>query len=90
MIYLYRIISCLCGRHRERWYPSCSENQRLKTQEIDANLSNNYRAPAQAARVKFGERIDEMKANGEIDEKNYKKWKLIYGEYCEKMEGFGH
>lgn len=31
-----------------------------------------------------------MKANGEIDEKNYKKWKLIYGEYCEKMEGFGH
>ncbi|MCD7944855.1 MAG: hypothetical protein LUE25_03970 [Clostridiales bacterium] len=60
------------------------------TQEIDANLSNNYRAPAQAARVKFGERIDEMKANGEIDEKTYKKWKLIYGEYCEKMEGFGH
>lgn len=57
--------------------------------EIDANLTNNYRAPAQAARVRFGERIDELYREGKINLKTYKDYKLIYGEYCEKMENFG-
>ena len=58
--------------------------------EIDANLKNNYRAPAQAARVKFGQRVDELYHDGVINLKTYKDYKLIYGEYCEKMEDFGH
>ncbi len=58
--------------------------------EIDINLMNNYKSVAHEARIRFGQRIEEMYKESRIDEATYKEYKRVYGEYCEKMANYRH
>ena len=58
--------------------------------ELQANLENNYKDSAQAAREKLRRRLDELKAEGKLKEKDYKRFSVIYTEYSVKMTGYKH
>ena len=48
--------------------------------ELRANLENNYKSTAQAARVKLGERCEALWNEGKIKEKVYKKYRDLFEE----------
>ena len=58
--------------------------------ELQANLENNYKDTAHAAREKLGRRLEELRAEGKLSDKLYKKYFVIYNEYCVKMTGYKH
>ena len=53
--------------------------------EIQINLENNYKDLAISARKEAEIRLEEMRKNNELSEKEYQKWKKILDEYTEKM-----
>ena len=58
--------------------------------ELQANLENNYKDAAQAAREKLKRRLDELNAEGKLKEKEYKRFSVMYTEYSVKMTGYKH
>lgn len=58
--------------------------------DLQANLENNYKDAAQAAREKLKRRLDELNAEGKLKEKDYKRFSVIYTEYSVKMTGYHH
>ncbi|MBR4206822.1 MAG: hypothetical protein IKQ92_15215 [Clostridia bacterium] len=58
--------------------------------ELKANLENNYKSTAQAARVKLGERTEELYKAGKLTEKAYKKYKDLFEEYSLSMRNYHH
>ena len=58
--------------------------------DLQANLENNYKDAAQAAREKLKRRLDELNAEGKLKEKDYKRFSVIYTEYSVRMTGYHH
>jgi len=58
--------------------------------DLQANLENNYKDAAQAAREKLKRRLDELNAEGKLKEKDYKRFSVMYTEYSVKMTGYKH
>ena len=58
--------------------------------ELKANLENNYKSTAQAARVRLGERTEELWAEGKLKESAYKYYKNLYEEYSIMLRGYHH
>ena len=58
--------------------------------DLQANLENNYKDAAQAAREKLKHRLDELNAEGKLKEKDYKRFSVIYTEYSVRMTGYHH
>lgn len=58
--------------------------------EIQINLENNYKDLAISARKQAEIRLEEMRKNNELSEKEYQKWKKILDEYTQKMIGYHH
>ena len=58
--------------------------------DMQANLENNYKDAAQAAREKLKRRLDELYAEGKLKEKDYKRFSVIYTEYSVRMRGYHH
>ncbi|MBQ8512176.1 MAG: hypothetical protein IJ497_06155 [Clostridia bacterium] len=58
--------------------------------DMQANLENNYKDAAQAAREKLKRRLDELYAEGKLKEKDYKRFSVIYTEYSVRMTGYHH
>ncbi|HPE94698.1 MAG TPA: hypothetical protein PLT66_01345 [Bacillota bacterium] len=58
--------------------------------EIDANLSNNYKSTAHAAREKLGKRTEQLYCSGALDEKKYKKYMGLFEQYTVMMKNYHH
>ena len=58
--------------------------------ELRANLENNYKSTAHAAREKLGERCEALHAEGRLREDAYKKYKKLYEEYTLAMRDYHH
>ena len=58
--------------------------------DLQANLENNYKDAAQAAREKLKRRLDELNTEGKLKEKDYKRFSVIYTEYSVRMTGYHH
>ena len=58
--------------------------------ELKANLENNYKSTAQAAREKLGERCETLYAEGRLKEAVYRKYKKLYEEYSLSMRNYHH
>lgn len=58
--------------------------------ELRANLENNYKSTAQAAREKLGRRCEELHEAGELSEEAYKKYRNLFEEYSLKMRNYHH
>ncbi len=58
--------------------------------ELRANLENNYKSTAQAARVKLGERCEALWNEGKIKEKVYKKYRDLFEEYSHMLRDYHH
>ena len=58
--------------------------------ELRANLENNYKRTAQAARVKLGERCEALWNEGKIKEKVYKKYRDLFEEYSLMLRDYHH
>ena len=59
-------------------------------EEIDINLSNNYKSVAHAARIKLGERVAELYSLSQISEDCYRHYNRVYEQYTEKMKNYRH
>ena len=60
-----------------------------KIAELEMNLSNNYKDLALTADKEFAELLENLRQNG-LKEKTYNKYKKIFDEYSEKMDGYSH
>ena len=58
--------------------------------ELDMNLSNNYKDLAQDALRKLKETVDTYYRDGMLKEKDYKKLKTLVDEYSIKMADYHH
>ncbi|MBQ2545052.1 MAG: hypothetical protein II557_02085 [Clostridia bacterium] len=58
--------------------------------ELRANLENNYKSTAQAARVKLGERCEALWSEGKIKESVYKKYRDLFEEYSLMLRDYHH
>lgn len=58
--------------------------------EIQINLENNYKDLAISARKNAEVRLQELKENGELKEKDYGKLKAKLDVYTTRMEGYHH
>ena len=58
--------------------------------ELRANLENNYKSTAHAAREKLGARCETLYAEGKLGEEAYKKYKKIFEEYSLSMRDYHH
>lgn len=58
--------------------------------ELKANLENNYKSTAQAAREKLGERIEKLHGEGALTEKEYRKYSRIFEQYSIDMRNYHH
>ena len=58
--------------------------------ELRANLENNYKSTAQAARVKLGERCEALYAEGKLKEEAYRRYKKLFEEYSLTMRNYHH
>ncbi len=61
-----------------------------KLNELVINLENNYKDLARDALKDLTETVEQMKASGELKEKDYLKYKKKVDEYTEKMVGYHH
>lgn len=57
---------------------------------LQQNLENNYKDAAQQARVRLGERLEELHATGALKDKEYRRFSVLYTEYTMKMTGYHH
>lgn len=57
---------------------------------MQQNLENNYKDAAQQARVRFGERLEELHEAGALSDKEYRRFSVLYTEYTMKMTGYHH
>jgi len=58
--------------------------------DIKINLSNNYKEPAHKARLRLGQRCQELYEQKRISEKEYKKYMTVYEEYTVMMKDYHH
>ena len=58
--------------------------------ELRANLENNYKSTAQAARVKLGERWEALYTEGKLGEEAYRRYRNIFEEYSLTMRNYHH
>lgn len=58
--------------------------------ELRANLENNYKDTAHEARRHLGSRCEELFAAGKLSEKEYRKYRILYESYTEKMKDYHH
>lgn len=58
--------------------------------DIEINLSNNYKSVAHAARERLGERTRELYSLGLINEERYKRYLRIYEQYTQSMKNYRH
>lgn len=58
--------------------------------ELQQNLENNYKDAAQNTRQKLGERLEILRQEGKLKEKEYRRFSVIYTEYTAKMTGYHH
>lgn len=58
--------------------------------EIQINLENNYKDLAIGARKKAEARLEELKAAGDLSDKDYRRLKEKMDEYTRRMEGYHH
>ncbi len=58
--------------------------------DMQQNLENNYKDAAQAARVRFGERLEELHDAGALSAKEYRRFSVLYTTYTAKMTGYHH
>ncbi|MBQ9200287.1 MAG: hypothetical protein IJ141_08935 [Lachnospiraceae bacterium] len=58
--------------------------------EIQINLENNYKDLAIGARKNAEKRLDELKADGSLSDKDYAKLKATLDNYTKRMEGYHH
>ncbi len=65
------------------------ELDRLR-EEIDIDLSNNYKSVAHDARKRFGARIEELYAAGRLKEADYLVYRAQFDDYTEKMKDYHH
>ncbi len=61
-----------------------------KFNELVINLENNYKDLARAALKDLTETVEQMKASGELKEKDYLKYKAKVDDYAERMIGYHH
>ena len=73
------------------WFKSAGEREREGIlAELRANLENNYKSTAQAARVKLGERCEALWQEGKIREKTYKKYRDLFESYSLMLRDYHH
>ncbi|MBQ3708160.1 MAG: hypothetical protein II889_09675 [Clostridia bacterium] len=73
------------------WFKSAGERELEGIlAELRANLENNYKSTAQAARVKLGERCEALWNEGKIKEKVYRKYRDLYDEYSLMLRDYHH
>ena len=58
--------------------------------ELKANLENNYKSTAQAAREKLGERCEALHAEGRLSDEAYRRYRNIFEEYSLTMRNYHH
>ena len=58
--------------------------------ELQQNLENNYKDAAQNARIRLGERLEALWQDGQLKEKEYRRFSVLYTEYYAKMTGYHH
>ena len=74
-----------------KWFRSPAEKELDGIlDELKANLENNYKSTAQAARVKLGERCEALRREGKLKEKTYRKYRDIYEEYSLMLRDYHH
>ncbi len=73
------------------WFKSKAERELdAILAELRANLENNYKSTAQAARVRLGERTEALYAAGELKETAYRAYKKLYEEYSLARRDYHH
>lgn len=73
-----------------RWFSKPEKELDRLIEEIDINLSNNYKSVAHAARERLGERTREMYELRLIGEESYKHYICVYDQYTEMMKNYRH
>lgn len=58
--------------------------------DVQQNLENNYKDAAQQARVRLGNRLEELHTAGALKDKEYRRFSVLYTEYSAKMTGYHH
>ena len=58
--------------------------------ELRANLENNYKSTAQAAREKLGRRCEQLHDAGQLGEDAYRRYKKLFEEYSLSMRNYHH
>ncbi len=58
--------------------------------DMQQNLENNYKDAAQAARVRFGERLEALNDAGALKPNEYRHFSVLYTTYTTKMTGYHH
>lgn len=59
-------------------------------EEMMQYLQNNYKSLAQDARIKLGERTEQLWQEGKLTEKEHKKYAAIYKTYTERLANYHH
>lgn len=58
--------------------------------ELQSNLENNYKDSAQNALSRLKTRTEELRAEGKLNDKQYKRFSVLCTEYSVKMTGYHH
>lgn len=58
--------------------------------ELQSNLENNYKDSAQNALSKLKTRTEELRDDGKLNDKQYKRFSVLCTEYSVKMTGYHH
>ena len=58
--------------------------------EMKINLANNYKSTAHAARIKLGERCEQLHSEGMLGEKDYEKYRAVFEKYTEMLRDYHH
>ena len=58
--------------------------------EMKINLQNNYKSTAHAARIRLGERCEQLHAEGALPDAAYEKYRAIYDKYTEMLRDYHH
>lgn len=59
-------------------------------EEMKQYLQNNYKSLAHDARIKLGERTEQLRQEGKLTEKEYKKYAAVYKTYTERLANYHH
>lgn len=61
-----------------------------KEQELQINLSNNYKDLAREALEAYKKTIDDLKLDGQLKPKDYEAFYQVYRGYEQSMKGYHH